>query len=522
MSTIRYGTPQARWVLAATALGSGMAFLDGTVVNVALPVIGDDLDAEVSGLQWIINGYMLMLASLILLSGSLGDRLGRRRMFVIGVSWFAVASALCTIAPNLEVLIAGRVLQGIGGALLTPGSLAILQTSFRPEDRGRVVGAWSGLTSVAAAVGPFVGGWIIGAASWRYIFLINVPIAIVTVAIALRHVPETRDETASGRLDVNGAVLATVGLGGLTYGLIEAGTYGFGSARVLVALAIGLAGLVGFVLVEHRSSHPMLPPDIFANVRFTGANLVTVVVYGALGTATFLLVLYLQEVLGYSPLESGAALLPMTVLMLGLSSRAGQLADRIGARTPMTVGPLLMAAGFLLMLRISPETSYVGTVLPAVIVLGLGLVATVAPLTATVLSSVDDHHAGVASGVNNAVARSAQLMAVAGIPLAAGITGDAYRDAAAFSDGFTTAMWISAALAALGGIIAAVTLRTRAPAEVRAPAEPGAAVKPVPPARPRPVSAGNTYCALEAPPLSNCPGTTGAAPTGATKGDEAA
>lgn len=490
MSTLKYGTPQARWVLATTALASGMAFLDGTVVNVALPSIGNDLDAEVSGLQWIINGYMLMLASLILLSGSLGDRLGRRRMFVTGIGWFAVASAICTIAPTLEVLIAGRVLQGIGGALLTPGSLAILQTSFRPEDRGRVVGAWSGLTSVAAAVGPFLGGWIVGAGSWRYIFLINVPIAIATIVIALKHVPETRDDTASGKLDVTGAVLATLGLAGLTYGLIGAGEVGFGAARVLVALVVGALALVAFVLVEHRSSHPMLPPDIFANVRFTGANLVTVVVYGALGTSTFLVVLYLQQVLGYSALESGAALLPMTILMLGLSGRSGQLADRIGTRLPMTVGPLLMAVGFVLMLRVGPDASYWTTVLPAVIVLGLGLVTTVAPLTATVLSSVEDHHAGVASGVNNAVARSAQLMAVAGIPLAAGITGDAYRDPVAFGDGFKTAMWVSAALAAAGGVLAAVTLRTR----------------PEPSETPRQVPAGNTHCAVEAPPLSNCPG----------------
>ena len=493
MSTLRYGTPQARWVLATTALGSGMAFLDGTVVNVALPSIGRDLNAEVSGLQWIINGYMLMLAALILLSGSLGDRLGRRTMFVTGIAWFAIASAICTIAPNLDVLIAGRVLQGIGGALLTPGSLAILQTSFRPEDRGRVVGAWSGLTSVAAAVGPFLGGWIISAGSWRYIFLINVPIAIVTIVIAMRHVPNTRDETAAGKLDVAGAVLATLGLGGLTYGLIAAGSDGFGSARVLIALIVGAACLVGFVLVERDSSHPMLPPDIFTNVRFTGANLVTIVVYGALGVSTFLFVLYLQEVLDYSPLESGAALLPMTVLMLALSGRSGQLADRIGTRTPMIVGPLLMAVGFLLMLRVSPTATYVGTVLPAVVVLGLGLVATVAPLTATVLSSVEDRHAGVASGVNNAVARSAQLVAVAGIPLAAGITGDAYRDPVAFNDGFAMAMWISAVLAAAGSVLAALTIRTPA--------------KPVEPAKvPRQVPAGNTHCALEAPPLSNCPG----------------
>lgn len=495
MSTIAYGTPQARWVIATTALGSGMAFLDGTVVNVALPSMGKDLEAEVSGLQWIVNGYMLMLAALILLSGSLGDRLGRRRMYVVGITWFALASGLCAIAPNLEILIAGRILQGIGGALLTPGSLAILQTSFRPEDRGRVVGTWSGLTSVAAAVGPFAGGWLIGVASWRYIFLVNLPIAAVTIAIAMKHVPDTRDESATGRLDLTGALLATLGLGAVTYALIDAGGAGLGSARVLLTLAAGVLCLVAFVLVEHRSSHPMLPPDIFTNVRFTGANLVTVVVYGALGTSTFLVVLYLQEVLDYSPLASGAALLPLTLLMLTLSGRAGMLADRIGPRLPMTAGPLLMAGGFLLLLRVHPGVSYATVILPAVIVLGLGLVATVAPLTATVLSSVEDHHAGVASGVNNAVARSAQLMAVAGIPLAAGITGDAYRDPIAFDDGFGMAMWISAALAAAGALLAYTTLRPRP--EPAQPAEP--ALRP----RPAPV---NTYGSIDCPPLTNCPG----------------
>ncbi len=493
MSVIQYGSAQARWVLATTALGSGMAFLDGTVVNVALPMIGRDLGAGVAGLQWIINGYLLMLASLILLSGSLGDRLGRRRIFVIGVGWFAAASAICTIAPTLEVLIAGRVLQGIGGALLTPGSLAILQTTFRPEDRARAVGAWSGLTAVSAAVGPFLGGWLVDSASWRLIFLINLPLAVLTIWIALKHVPESVDETAEGRLDLAGATLATLGLGGLTFGLIAAGNRGIDSPLVLAAMVAGLVMLVAFVEVERRSSHPMLPPDIFSNTRFTGANLVTVVVYGALGTATFLVVVFLQEVLGYSALESGAALLPMTLLMLALSSRSGQLSTRIGTRIPMTIGPLLMAAGFLLMLRIGPGSSYVTDILPAVLVLGLGLVTTVAPLTATVLSSVDDHHAGVASGVNNAVARSAQLLAVAGIPLAAGITGDAYTEPAVFLDGFQMALWISATLAAAGGVLAAVTLRERPPAQA--------------PPQPEPVTVStNPHCGLDAPPLSNCPG----------------
>ncbi|TCO13854.1 EmrB/QacA subfamily drug resistance transporter [Kribbella steppae] len=480
---IAFGTSRARWVLAATALGSGMAFLDGTVVNVALPAMGEEFDAEVAGLQWIINAYMLPLAALILLSGSLGDRLGRRKVFVVGVVWFAIASVICMVAPSIEVMIAGRVLQGIGGALLTPGSLAILQTSFAQSDRGKAVGAWSGLTSVAAAVGPFVGGGLVDSGSWRLIFLLNLPIALVTVLITLRHVPESRDETAAGKLDITGAVVVTTGLGGLTFGLIRAGDRGFDDPVVLVSLAIGVIALAVFVEVERRSSHPMLPPGIFANRRFTGANLVTVVVYGGLGTATFLLVVYLQTVLGYSALWAGAALLPMTVLMLALSGYAGGLADTIGARIPMTVGPLLMAAGFLLMLRIEPGVSYVNAVLPAVVVLGLGLVATVAPLTATVLSSVEDHHAGIASGVNNAVARSAQLMAVAAIPIAAGITGDSYRDPVAFSNGFGNALWISAALTAAGAVVAWVTVgdRDATPVDVH----------------------HHPHCALEAPPYAH-------------------
>jgi EmrB/QacA subfamily drug resistance transporter len=485
---IAFGTARGRWVLAATALGSGMAFLDGTVVNVALPAMGSDLNAEIAGLQWIINGYMLMLASLILLSGSLGDRLGRRRTFVAGVIWFALASLVCAVAPNLEVMVAGRVLQGIGGALLTPGSLAILQTSFRPSDRAKAVGAWSGLTSVAAAIGPFVGGGLVDSGSWRLIFLINLPIAALTVAVTLRHVPETRDETATGKLDVAGAALATIGLAGLTFGLIHAGDRGFGDPVVLAALVIGVVGLAVFVEVERRSTHPMLPPGIFANLRFTGANLVTVVVYGALGTATFLLVVYLQTALDYDALTAGAALIPMTALMLTLSGYAGSLSERIGARIPMTVGPLFMAGGFLLMMRVKPGADYFTDVLPSVVVLGIGLVCTVAPLTATVLSSVEDHHAGVASGVNNAIARSAQLMAVAAIPLAAGITGDSYRDPELFSEGFQMAMWISAALAAAGAVLAWFTIAERKPVE----------------REPRP-QIHHRHCALEAPPLAATP-----------------
>jgi hypothetical protein len=305
----------------------------------------------------------------------------------------------------------------------------------------------------------------------------------VTVLVTVRHVPETRDETAAGKLDLNGAAVATIGLAGLTFGLISAGERGFGDPLVLISLAIGVVAFAVFVVVERRESDPMLPPGIFANLRFTGANLVTVVVYGALGTATFLVVVYLQTALGYDAIWAGAALLPMTILMLALSGYAGGLAEKIGARIPMTVGPILMGIGFLLMLRIEPGAGYVGAVLPSVVVLGLGLVATVAPLTATVLSAVEDHHAGIASGVNNAIARSAQLMAVAAIPIAAGITGDSYRDPVAFSNGFGRALWISAVLAMAGGVLAWVTLGDRA-------------AKPVPVHHHR-------HCALEAPPYAH-------------------
>ena len=342
---IAFGTSRARWVLAATALGSGMAFLDGTVVNVALPAMGEEFDAEVAGLQWIVNAYMLPLAALILLSGSLGDRLGRRRVFVVGVIWFAIASVICTVAPNIEVMIVGRVLQGVGGALLTPGSLAILQTSFAQSDRGKAVGAWSGLTSVAAAVGPFVGGSLVDSGSWRLIFLLNIPIALVTVLITLRHVPESRDETATGKLDIAGAVLATTGLAGLTFGLISAGDHGFGDPLVLGSLAVGVVALAVFVEVERRSSHPMLPPGMFANIRFTGANLVT-------GRCTAVSVqrpspvVYLQTVLGYPP--SGRSRLAADDRADARAVRyAGGLADRIGARIPMTVGPAADGRGLL-------------------------------------------------------------------------------------------------------------------------------------------------------------------------------
>ncbi|HVV90244.1 MAG TPA: MFS transporter, partial [Solirubrobacterales bacterium] len=436
---------------------SGMAFLDSTVVNVALPKIGEDLSASTSALQWILNGYLLTLASLILLGGSLGDRLGRRLVFQIGVVLFTLASLLCAVAPSVELLIFARLIQGIGGALLTPGSLAIIEASFRPADRARAIGAWSGLGGVAGAIGPLVGGWLIGAISWRAIFLINLPLGAFVVWGAARHVPESRDPTATGNLDLAGAALAAVGLGGTTYALIEA-PEGGRLAAVVVTAAIGVAALVGFFWQERRSPNPMLPLSIFSSRQFSAANAVTFVVYAALGVVFFLLVSFLQISMGYSPIAAGSASLPVTALMLVGSARAGELAQRIGPRIPLTLGPLVIAAGLLLMLRIDPGDGYVATVLPGVVVFGLGLTLVVAPVTATVLAAVDASHSGIASGVNNAVARVAGLLAVAVVPVAAGITGDRFYEPSHMTHGFHMGMAICAGLAVLGAIIAWTTI----------------------------------------------------------------
>ncbi len=434
-----------------------MAFLDGTVVNVALPDIGRDLGASTSALQWILNGYLLTLASLILLGGALGDRYGRRRVFVVGIWLFTAASLLCAVAPSAELLILARLFQGIGGALLTPGSLALIEASFRPGDRARAIGAWSGLGGVATALGPLLGGYLIGAISWRAIFLINLPIGIFVAWAATEHVPETRDPTATGRLDLAGAVLAALGLAGTTYALIEAPGQGASAAVLLTGLG-GVLALVSFFLGERRSPNPMLPLEIFRSRQFSAANGVTFVVYAALGGFFFLLVSFLQISLGYTPIEAGAASLPVTFLMLAFSARSGALAQRIGARVPLTVGPLVIAIGLLMMTGINPGERYLTAVLPAVIVFGLGLTLVVAPVTATVLAAADTRHSGVASGVNNAVARVAGLLAVAVLPVAAGITGDSFYDPAKMTDGFQVGMVICAALAALGGVLAWFTI----------------------------------------------------------------
>jgi EmrB/QacA subfamily drug resistance transporter len=457
VAQVRMGTAAGRWVLLATICGSGLAMLDATVVNIALPAIGRDLGTDFETLQWIVNAYTLTLASFILLAGALGDRFGRRKVFLIGVVWFATASLLCGLAPNAEVLVAARALQGVGGALLTPGSLAIISSSFVAADRSKAVGAWSGLGGVFAAIGPFAGGWLVQI-DWRAVFLVNLPVAVFVILVTLRHVPETKDTQSPPGLDLAGATLTAIGLACLTYTLTRLGEQGGGITELVTGI-VAVVALLTFVVVEDRTRHPLVPFALFADRRFTVANMVTLLVYAGLGIFFFLLVLQLQIVAGYSPLVAGTGLLPVTVLMLLLSARMGGLADRIGPRPLMTVGPLIAACGFLLTLRIGPGAPYLSTVLPAVSVVGLGLASTVAPLTATVLSSADPRFAGTASGVNNAIARTGGLLAVAVIPVAAGLSGTDYKVPADFNTGFHNAMLIGAGLLVLGGVLSGVLLR---------------------------------------------------------------
>jgi EmrB/QacA subfamily drug resistance transporter len=508
---LRYGSTTGRWVLAATVLGSGIAALDATVVGIALPAIGRDFHASVASMQWVVDGYTLTLAGLLLLGGALGDTYGRRKIFLIGVVWFALASLACGVAPNAGFLIAARAVQGVGAALLTPGSLAILQASFVPDDRSKAIGAWSGLGGVASAVGPFLGGWLISSVSWRLVFFINLPIAVAVVALTVRHVPESRAPGPRQRLDAAGAITISLGLAGVTYGLIAASAGGWTAPDVLASLLAGVALLTAFYLIEARSPHAMLPLAIFRTRQFSAANAVTFVVYGALGGALFLLPVVLQEVCGYSALEAGAALLPLTVLMLTLSARSAALSARIGPRLQMTVGPLVIAGGLALFARVHGSGDYLTQVLPAVVVFGFGIAINVAPLTATVLAAAPPEHSGIASAVNNDVARVASLIAVAVLPSVAGITGDVYTHPAALTRGFHTAVLIAAAFAAPGAVLAAATIRN--PARRQPPAAPGASAVPAEEAL------GGLHCGLDAPPLRSGLATRASPAAGAAEQD---
>jgi EmrB/QacA subfamily drug resistance transporter len=404
-----------RWTLVAAILGSSMAFMDGTIVNVALPAIQHNLHASAADAQWIIESYALFLAALLLAGGALGDRLGRRRVFVTGVGIFTLASALCAGARTADELIAARALQGIGAALLVPGSLALLSAGFAQQERGRAIGTWSAFSGVTAAVGPVVGGFLVDHLSWRWAFLLNVPIGLALAALCVAKVPESRGDGGNGPIDFAGACTATLGLAGIVYALIEAPARGWSAGVVLVAGAVGLAGIAAFLAIEARVREPMLPLALFRSRDFSGANLLTLLLYAALGGGLYFFPLNLIQVQGFSATAAGAALLPFIAIMFALSRWAGTLVDRVGARLPLVIGPAIAAAGFAAFARPGVDGDYWTGFLPAVCVLGLGMAVTVAPLTTTVMNAVGPSRAGTASGVNNAVSRAAALLAIAAL-----------------------------------------------------------------------------------------------------------
>ncbi|WP_166347678.1 MFS transporter [Phytoactinopolyspora limicola] len=453
---VRLRSGRGRGLLAAMALGSGMAFLDSTVVNVALPTIGREFDARLAALQWTVNAYTLMLAALILLGGALGDRFGRRRIFVIGASWFTVASVLCALAPTVEILIAARALQGVGGALLTPGALAILQTSIHPDDRATAIGSWAGLTGMSGILGPLLGGWLLEF-DWRFVFWINVPFAFLTIYLTLRCAPETRAGRGKHGFDWAGAALGALALAASTYALIAVADADM-VQPVIIAGVVTVAAVAAFLRREATARSPMVPLSLFAHRTFSVINVMTFVVYAGLSAVMFFLVIQLQTSLGWSPLAAGLASVPATLLMLVLSGRSADLATRLGVRAPLVVGALVGGAGVALLSGVGPGDSYVPAVLPGVTLLGIGLVILVPTLTATVMAAAPGDQAGVASGINNGVSRAAGLIAVAAIPAVVGLGGDGYADPTMMTDAYRSAMVICAGLLASGGVIAGVLL----------------------------------------------------------------
>jgi EmrB/QacA subfamily drug resistance transporter len=450
-----YRSAQGRWVLAAMILGSSVAGIDSTVVAVALPAIGRDLHAGFQDLQWVVTSYTLTLASLILLAGSLSDRWGRRRVFLAGLGWFTLASVLCAAAPGIGWLIAARAVQGVGGALMTPASLAIIEAAFQPGDRARAIGTWAGFSGVSAAIAPFAGGWLLEAGSWRPIFLVNVPVAVVTAHVTRRHVPESKDTSACGRADWPGALAGVAALAATTYAIIVLPGGGVRSPGFAAAAVLAVLSWAAFAVAEQRASHPVLPPAIFRPARFRAANAVTFVVNGALGGFAFVFIPALEIVAGYSPVVAGSALVPVTAVTLLLSGASGRLAQRIGPRPPLVAGCLLCAAASVLAVRVGPHAGYWTVVFPVAVLFGLGLASLLPPLTATAMNTAPDSLAGLASGVNNAVARVAGLLWIAALPPITGLTGAAYTDPIQFRSSFAQISWTCAAAFACAAALAA-------------------------------------------------------------------
>jgi EmrB/QacA subfamily drug resistance transporter len=449
---VRFGTPAGRWVIAGMVLGSAATFVSATVVNVALPSIGEDLGVQFGGLQWIINGYLLTLSALVLLAGSAGDIYGRRRMFLWGCTVFGVASLLCAVSPNITWLVVARMLQGLGAAAMTPASLAIVDASFHPDDKSRAIGSWAGGSALASAAGPFVGGWLVDVFSWRWVFLVVLPLLAGGVFATLRHVPESRDNTAGRHLDYPGAGSGALAVAGLAYVLTQGPRDGWTNTIVVLAAAITAASTILFALIERSRRDPMLPFPLFTSTQFSGANLVTLLMYFAIGGVMFFTALAFQTIGGYSALQAGAALVPASIIMILGSGYSGQLSAKYGPRWLVTVGPLLVAVATVLLAQVDADSRYLIDILPAALLLGVGFATFVPPLTASVMAAVPPHEVGIGSAINNAVARTAGLLATAVVPLVAGVSGT--LDA----QGYQRGLLLCAVLAVIAAVIGAATI----------------------------------------------------------------